>query len=117
MLTPSPEEHHIANVDAGAFFSLHDFDSSGGWTPEEIRRTYGLRDPSMRDLAADQVERVTRDVYRLFDMDRNGIIEREEFVRLWGEGVRLPDFGVSPLDFPPTCSSSAGKKESWRIDG
>ncbi|MCJ1288009.1 hypothetical protein MMC26_007362 [Xylographa opegraphella] len=95
--TPSPpEEHHIANFDAGAFFSLHDYDSSGGWTPDEVRRTYGLDDESARDVRPDKREEVTREVYRLFDADKNGIVEREEWMGACEEGVRLPDFGLGP---------------------
>ncbi|MCJ1391358.1 hypothetical protein MMC18_004221 [Xylographa bjoerkii] len=93
---PAIKEHHIANFDPGAFFSLHDYDSSGGWTPDEVRRTYGLDDESARDVSAEKREEVTREVYRLFDMDKNGIIEREEWMALCESGVRLPDFGLGP---------------------
>jgi hypothetical protein len=34
-------------------------------------------------------------VFKLFDSDRNGIIEREEWMDSSARGVRLPDFGVS----------------------
>ncbi len=35
------EEHHITAFDAGSFFTLHDYDSSNEWTPEDILKTYG----------------------------------------------------------------------------
>ncbi len=91
------EEHHLDNFDAGAFFSLHDFDSSGGWTPDEVRRFYGLEDESARDVVpASKKEEVTRTVFGLFDIDHNGVIEREEWLqKVEKENVRLPDFGVS----------------------
>lgn len=85
------EEHHISTFDAGSFFSLHDFDSSGAWTPDEVRRMYGLDDESTKDVSREKREEVTREVYRLFDADHNGLIEREEFVR---SGEVMPDFGV-----------------------
>lgn len=85
------EEHHISSFDAGSFFSLHDFDSSGAWTPDEVRRMYGLDDESSKDVRGEKREEVTREVYRLFDADHNGLIEREEFVR---SGEVMPDFGV-----------------------
>ncbi|MCJ1318852.1 hypothetical protein MMC15_004184 [Xylographa vitiligo] len=90
------EEHHIANFDPGAFFSLHDYDSSGGWTPDEVRRTYGLDDESAKDVRPEKREEVTREVYRMFDMDKNGVIEREEWMGACENGVRLPDFGLGP---------------------
>ncbi|MCJ1416149.1 hypothetical protein MMC32_002484 [Xylographa parallela] len=90
------EEHHIANFDPGAFFSLHDYDSSGGWTPDEVRRTYGLDDESAAAVGPDKREEVTREVYRLFDADKNGIVEREEWMGACADGVRLPDFGLGP---------------------
>ena len=85
------EEHHISSFDPGAFFSLHDYDSSGAWSPDEVRRTYGLDDESAKDVSEEKREEVTREVYRLFDADKNGLIEREEFV---GSKEVLPDFGV-----------------------
>ncbi|MCJ1354891.1 MAG: hypothetical protein MMC33_004881 [Icmadophila ericetorum] len=90
------EEHHIANFDPGAFFALHDFDSSDGWTPDEVRKMYGLDDESMKDVPADKREEVTREVFRMFDRDRNGIVEREEWLDETGRGVLLPDFGLGP---------------------
>ncbi|MCJ1240804.1 hypothetical protein MMC14_008808 [Varicellaria rhodocarpa] len=90
-------EHHISNFDAGAFFSLHDYDGSGGWTPDEVRRTYGLDDESAKDVPAQKREEVTREVFRMFDVDRNGVVERAEWMaKVGGEGVRLPDFGLGP---------------------
>ena len=32
------EEHHIDNFDPASFFSMHDFNSDGVWTPEEVQR-------------------------------------------------------------------------------
>ncbi|MCJ1384965.1 hypothetical protein MMC17_008083 [Xylographa soralifera] len=90
------EEHHIANFDPGAFFSLHDYDSSGGWMPDDVRRTYGLDDESARAVSPAKREEVTREVYRLFDADKNGVIEREEWMGACERGVRLPDFGLGP---------------------
>ena len=46
-------------------------------------------------MSVEKREDVTREVYRLFDVDKNGIVEREEWMDKCAEGVRLPDFGVS----------------------
>lgn len=56
---------------------------------------YGLHDESMKDVAADKREEVTREVFRLFDQGRNGVVEREEWMEACAKGVQLPDFGVS----------------------
>ncbi|MCJ1335283.1 hypothetical protein MMC09_000551 [Bachmanniomyces sp. S44760] len=91
------DEHHVMNFDPGAFFTLHDYDSTGAWTPEDVRRTYGLNDENMKDkVSAEKKEEVTREVFRLFDGDRNGIIEREEWMKGCAAGARLPDFGLGP---------------------
>ena len=89
------EEHHIGNFDAGAFFQLHDFDESGGWTPDEVRRFYGLNDESNANVSAEKREEVTRVIFRDFDRDHNGVVERSEWIEAIAAGTRLPDFGVS----------------------
>lgn len=88
------EEHHISNLDPGAFFSLHDYDSSTAWTPGEILRTYGLDDASSRDVPESKRQEVVRGVLDLFDQNGDGIVSRDEWVVGWGRGGRLPDFGV-----------------------
>jgi len=88
------EEHHISNFDAGAFFSLHDYDSSGGWTADEVSRTYGLDDESMKDVSADKRREVVEDVMRRFDRDGDGVVSRGEWLEGWRGGGRLQDFGV-----------------------
>ena len=47
------EEHHVSNFDAPSFFTLHDFNGDGVWTPEEVRGFYGLDDESLKDTPAD----------------------------------------------------------------
>ncbi|CAF9940147.1 MAG: hypothetical protein HETSPECPRED_002179 [Heterodermia speciosa] len=90
------EEHHISNFDPGAFFSLHDYDSSLIWTPDEITRTYGLNDESARDTPDEKRREVIQDVLDRFDRDRDGFITKMEFIDAWREGQRLKDFGLGP---------------------
>lgn len=92
------EEHHISNLDPGAFFSLHDYDSSSTWTSGEILRTYGLDDPSSRDVPESKRQEVVRGVLDRFDQNGDGVISRDEWVVGWGRGGRLPDFGVCLFD-------------------
>jgi hypothetical protein len=35
-------------------------------------------------------------VLEIFDIDKSGTIEREEFEVVWARGDRLPDFGMGP---------------------
>ncbi|KAL9108471.1 MAG: hypothetical protein Q9227_006805 [Pyrenula ochraceoflavens] len=95
--TLQAKEHHINNFDAGAFFSLHDFDSDGHWDPSEIERFYGLDDPSLTPPPASTLrsEIVTK-VLSLFDPSNSGVVTRGEWLRLTSQGVRLPDFGLGP---------------------
>ena len=93
------EEHHISNFDAGAFFTLHDFDSSLTWTPDEIRRMYGLDDESMKGVEEAKKVEVVAKTMEKFDKDDDGAISRAEFWEGWKGGTRLEDFGVSQFDF------------------
>jgi hypothetical protein len=88
------EEHHIDNFDPGAFFTLHDFDSSGDWTRDEVQRFYGLDDESAKDVSPEVRDKVAKDVFYLFDKNRNGVISRAEWDFECKAGTRLPDFGV-----------------------
>ncbi len=88
------EEHHISNLDPGAFFSLHDYDNSLTWTPAEIRRTYGLEDETSKDVPEEKRNQVVRTVLDVFDQNGDGVVSRDEWIVGWGRGGRLPDFGV-----------------------
>ncbi|KAF2873336.1 hypothetical protein BDV95DRAFT_592721 [Massariosphaeria phaeospora] len=90
------EEHHISAFDAGVFFSLHDYDSTGLWTSSDIRRTYGLSDPSASDISDVKKSMVVQTILDMFDINKDGAITAEEFQRKDAEGVKLPDFGMGP---------------------
>ncbi|RJE20678.1 Secretory pathway protein Ssp120 [Aspergillus sclerotialis] len=90
------EEHHIDNFDAASFFTLHDYDSSGAWTPEEIRRTYGLDDVSNSGLPEDRKQQVVQQVLSLFDRSNLGVITRDDWMAAIAAGKRLPNFGLGP---------------------
>ena len=101
------EEHHIANLDPSAFFTLHDYDSSGQWSPEEIRRTYGLDDESAKDVPQEKKTSAVQEIIQLFDKDGDGAISREEWMDGWiKEGKRLPDLGVG-------CHSCYNQFRAW----
>jgi len=89
------EEHHIANLDPSAFFTLHDYDNSGMWTAHDIRRTYGLDDETAKEIDDGKKQDIIKIVVEIFDRDGDGMISREEWIDGWvKDGKRLPDFGV-----------------------
>lgn len=94
-LGTSTEEHHIDHFDAGSFFTLHDFDGRGAWTPDEILRTYGLADESTKHVGEDKRAEVVKEILKLCDTNGNGIVERKEWMKFSEGGGKLPDFGVS----------------------
>ncbi|KKY13159.1 putative secretory pathway ssp120 [Diplodia seriata] len=90
------EEHHIASFDAGTFFALHDYDSSGKWSPDDVRKTYGLMDESAASIPQSKKDEVVKIVFQLFDKDDSGDISKEEYLESTNNGVKLPDFGTGP---------------------
>ncbi|BDD62775.1 hypothetical protein MPDQ_006120 [Monascus purpureus] len=90
------EEHHIDNFDAGSFFTMHDYDSSGAWTPDEVRKTYGLDDASTSAVSEEKKQQAVREIFALFDPANTGSISRDDWLNLIASGVRLPDFGFGP---------------------
>ncbi|KAG6360588.1 hypothetical protein INS49_011650 [Diaporthe citri] len=90
------EEHHADDFDAGSFFVLHDYNSDGQWEPEEILRTYGLFDESNKQVTEDRKKEIVREVLRLADNNKDGVISKDEFEIFMIEGGTLPDFGTGP---------------------
>lgn len=90
------EEHHISGFDATTFFNLHDYDSTGVWTAPDIRRTYGLTDPSSASISETKKQMVVQTILDMFDMDKNGEISLQEFQTKDSQNVKLPDFGMGP---------------------
>lgn len=90
------EEHHIDNFDPTAFFQMHDFNSDGIWTANEIRRLYGLDDESLKDTTETVKDNAVNEVLGLFDDTGAGQITRESWLKLIKKGVRLPNFGLGP---------------------
>ena len=101
------EEHHIANLDPPSFFTLHDFNSDNVWSPDEIRRSYGMDDRDSKEVKdlreqGDEAVRlkgkeIVDGVLAIFDADGDGVVQREEFVEGWHkQGKRLLDYGMGP---------------------
>ncbi|KAG5925644.1 hypothetical protein E4U53_003256 [Claviceps sorghi] len=81
---------------AGAFFALHDYNSDGTWQADEMLRTYGLMDPSNKDMPPDKKHDVLQQLLRLLDADGDGVVSRDEFSDLIARGGTLPDLGTGP---------------------
>jgi hypothetical protein len=90
------EEHHISGFDATTFFTMHDYDSTGIWTSVDIKRTYGLEDPSTSHISQTKKDMVVKAVLDMFDIDKDGAISLSEFLLKDSENVKLPDFGMGP---------------------
>ncbi|KAH0834481.1 hypothetical protein AYO21_08369 [Fonsecaea monophora] len=90
------EEHHISNFDPASFFALHDFNNDGAWTPDEVRRTYGLDDESLIATPADAKDRAVLNVFKLFDPHSTGLITRDQWLEGIRSGKKLPDSGLGP---------------------
>ena len=90
------EEHHIDGFDAPSFFSFHDYDGSGAWTADEIRKTYGLDDESNNGASEESKQKAVQDVINLYDTMNSGEITRDDFLNGIAIGVRLPDLGFGP---------------------
>ncbi|TID25599.1 putative secretory pathway protein Ssp120 [Venturia nashicola] len=90
------DEHHMQGFDAASFFKLHDFDNTGAWSPEDIRKMLGLYDESTQHVSeADKVSAVDK-VLSLYDADRSGTISFAEFTVASAKGITLPDLGYGP---------------------
>jgi hypothetical protein len=96
ILIMSIEEHHISGFDATTFFNLHDYDSTGVWTSVDIKRTYGLADPSTSHISPTKKDMVVNTVLDMFDINKDGEISLSEFLQKDSENVKLPDFGMGP---------------------
>lgn len=90
------EEHHISGFDASFFFTLHDYDGTGLWTANDIRRTYGLEDQSSASISETKKQMVVDTILKMFDINKDGAITKDEFIQKDSEGVKLPDFGMGP---------------------
>ena len=90
------EEHHISNFDPATFFKLHDFDSSGSWSTEEIKRTYGLLNPEAEGIPDTKKDEVAAKIVSIFDKDGSDDVSYVEFVEGYKSGLKLPDFGLGP---------------------
>lgn len=86
----------ISNFDPSSFFSLHDFNNDGVWTPDEVRRTYGLDDESLQSTAADVKDKAVLEVFKIFDTANSGTITRDQWLDGTRAGKKLPDSGLGP---------------------
>ncbi|KAF2755386.1 hypothetical protein EJ05DRAFT_478401 [Pseudovirgaria hyperparasitica] len=91
------EEHHINNFDPTTFFKLHDFDSTGRWGPDDIRRIYGLYDETTDSVPESKKSDIVTTIMQMFDHDLSGFITLDEWLEATNElGKVLPDFGTGP---------------------
>lgn len=75
---------------------MHDYDDNGFWDGSEIRKTYGMDDPSAKDVPEDKREAIAVKIFELMDHNENGVVEKEEFMKFIADGGSLPDFDLGP---------------------
>jgi hypothetical protein len=75
---------------------MHDYDSTGLWTAADIKRTYGLADPSTAHISLAKRDLVVQTMLDMFDINKDGAISLSEFLQKDSANVRLPDFGMGP---------------------
>lgn len=90
------EEHHISNFDPESFFTLHDYDDNHSWEPAEILKTYGMNDPSAKDVPQSKKDEILSSVHKLMDLNGDKIVDRDEWMVFCHKGLVLPDFGTGP---------------------
>jgi hypothetical protein len=69
---------------------------------------YGLEDESLKHITEERRGEVVREVMRLCDANRNGVVERDEWMRYSHGGGKLPDFGVHPYPRLQTTKACSG---------
>ena len=90
------EEHHIGNFDPGAFFTLHDFDGNHVWDRSEILKFYGMDDPSAKSVTHQKKNEMVSKIWELMDINKDELVERDEWMVFCAGGGVLPDFGEGP---------------------
>ena len=90
------EEHHIADFDAGAFFNLHDYDSTNTWSADDIIKTYGLLHETNAQVTQEAKAAAAQKVIDLYDRDKSGTISYAEYTVGVAQGILLPDLGYGP---------------------
>jgi len=89
-------EHHIDAFDLDSFFALHDLNSDGMWTPDEIEAIYGVHHPYSAKYDPDEEKRkvtaktIVDAVLKLVDKNGDGVISMAEFQEVGLDG--LPDY-------------------------
>ncbi|RDW66092.1 hypothetical protein BP6252_09727 [Coleophoma cylindrospora] len=89
-------EHHIANFDPGAFFTIHDYDGSGDWDMSELLKTYGMEDQTAKDVTQQKKDDMKRVLLDMLDKDHDGRISKDEWMGFCANKGVLPDFGTGP---------------------
>lgn len=86
----------MVHWDADSFFTLHDYNSDGHWQAEELQRTYGLMDPSNKDVSLERRQQIVSQLLGMLDLDADGRISRAEWTIFHSQGKTLPDMGTGP---------------------
>jgi hypothetical protein len=101
-------EHQLKEYEPEQFFALHDIKKKGYFDSNDILTMYGLQreeiigdgdgmgnhDASEKQVDQELKDRLVKFVFKLFDLDDNDRITKEEFLIISKEGKKFPDLGV-----------------------
>ncbi|KAG9002805.1 hypothetical protein FRB94_004751 [Tulasnella sp. JGI-2019a] len=95
-------EHHIDAFDVDSFFALHDLNSDGIWSKDEIEAVYGVHhayskaQTPVKEVHDAKAERIVAEVLKRMDKNGDGVISASEFRAVGLDG--LPDFSSEGAD-------------------
>lgn len=101
-------EHQMEEYEPEQFFALHDIKKKGFFDSNDILTMYGLQrdeiigdgdgmgahDSSEKQIDQELKDRLVQFVFRLFDLDDNDRITKDEFLMISKQGKKFPDLGV-----------------------
>ncbi|XBW37741.1 hypothetical protein QEN19_003323 [Hanseniaspora menglaensis] len=101
-------EHQMEEYEPEQFFALHDIKKKGYFDSNDILTMYGLQreeiigdgdgmgshDSSEKQIDQELKDRLVKFVFKLFDLDDNDRITKEEFLLISNQGKKFPDLGV-----------------------
>jgi len=91
-------EHHIDDFDVDSFFALHDLNSDGVWSVDEIEAIYGVHHPYAQASSPDKqvhdakAKTIVEAVLKAIDKNGDGVISAAELRQVGLDG--LPDFSA-----------------------
>ncbi|KAL6938153.1 hypothetical protein ACO0RG_004693 [Hanseniaspora osmophila] len=101
------QEHQLESYSPETFFALHDISKKGYFDSKDILTMYGLnrdevigsgdgmgKHDESEAVDPELADRVVKFIFKLFDIDDNDKITKQEFLNIAERGTKFPDLGV-----------------------